>query len=84
MGACCGVDNASMLPPFVSGCRNSDGIFGEMVLSCCEDLLFAFVPHAMLHAPVEVRHYRLGAVRTDGAVTRFSDLVLPAMQHAPL
>lgn len=56
MSAFLGLDNRSLLPPFMPVQRNEDGVFGLVLYSCFADAYSAHIPRALLHAP-ESRAY---------------------------
>ncbi|MGD0728411.1 MAG: hypothetical protein ABSB63_23155 [Spirochaetia bacterium] len=56
-----GIDNRSLLPPFLPVGRNEDGLFAMTLHLCAEDALIGHVPLAVLHSPQEARHYEQGA-----------------------
>ena len=53
MATTLGLDNRSLLPPFIPVQRNQDGVFGLTLNICFEDTFFAHLPHAVLHAAEE-------------------------------
>ena len=68
-----GIDNRSLLPPFLPVGRNSDGIFAMTLRVCAEDALIGHVPLAVLHSPQETRHYEQGA--SPIAAPRLAEIV---------
>jgi hypothetical protein len=46
-----GLDNRSLLPPFMPVQRNQDGIFAALLGSCFGDGYFGFLPWLLLHRP---------------------------------
>jgi hypothetical protein len=72
-----GVDNRSILPPFLPVGRNEDGVFALMLHLCDEDARVGHIPFAVLHSPMEPRRYEQGAVPI--AAPRTADIVLAIM-----
>jgi hypothetical protein len=56
-----GIDNRSLLPPFLPNGRNEDGLFAMTLHVCAEDALIGHIPLAVLHSPQEARRYEQGA-----------------------
>src|SRR5262249_35731251 len=52
-----GLDNRQVLPPFLPEGRGQDALFGYVLLLCSPDTLYARLPWALLHDPVEVRSF---------------------------
>jgi len=52
-----GVDNRTLLPPFMPIGRGQDVLFGLLVSCCIEGACFAHLPWALLHTPVEQRTF---------------------------
>ena len=55
-----GIDNRSLLPPFLPVGRNEDAIFAMTLHICVEDALIGHLPVAVLHSPMESRAYEPG------------------------
>ncbi len=55
-----GIDNRSLLPPFLPVGRNEDGIFAMTLRICAQDALIGHIPLAVLHSPQEARRYEQG------------------------
>ncbi len=72
-----GIDNRSLLPPFLPVGRNEDGIFAMTLHVCAENALIGHVPLAVLHSPMESRGYEPG----DGpiAAPRLAEIVSAIM-----
>jgi hypothetical protein len=52
-----GIDNRSLLPPFLPVGRNSDGLFAMTLRLCADDALVGHIPFAVQHRPPEGRRY---------------------------
>ena len=74
-----GVDNRSLLPPFLPVGRNSDGIFAMTLRVCAEQALIGHIPFAVLHAPPEGRRYARNA---DSIAAPGLPEILSAITHA--
>jgi hypothetical protein len=72
-----GVDNRSLLPPFLPVGRNSDGIFARTLRICAEDALIGHIPIAVHHSPQESRRYAQGAIQI--AAPRLAEIVSTIM-----
>lgn len=46
-----GLDNRTLLPPFLPVLRNQDGVFAALLRACFPDALFGFLPWTILHEP---------------------------------
>jgi hypothetical protein len=46
-----GVDNRDLLPPFVPGYRNSDGLFAVCLSRCMSNTYFGHIPWVLAHDP---------------------------------
>jgi len=57
-----GLDNRTLVPPFVTIGRGSDAIFGMMLTQCFDDSYFANLPWALLHSPAEPRTFWPGEI----------------------
>ncbi len=55
MFMCVGVDNRSLMPPFMPVQRNSDGVFGILLRYYFPNTLKGFLPVAIRHTPPEER-----------------------------
>ncbi len=78
-----GFDNRALLPPFFPVQRNSDGIFGLVLQKCCAGAHVAFLPWALIHAPVESREFVLDDVWTHAESMRMADVVIDCMLAHP-
>ena len=74
-----GVDNRSLLPPFLPVGRNSDGIFAMTLRVCAEDALIGHIPFAVHHCPQEGRRY---AQNADSIAAPGLPEILSAITHA--
>lgn len=52
-----GLDNRTLLPPFLPAGRNEDGVFALSLRTCAEHGLIGYLPFAVLHSPDEVRRF---------------------------
>ena len=68
-----GIDNRSLLPPFLPVGRNNDGIFAMSLRACAQDAMIGHIPYAVLHSPLESRRYAQDAISI--AAPRLSELV---------
>ena len=50
-----GIDNRSLLPPFLPVGRNEDGTFAMNLHLCVDDALVGHIPVAVLHSPSDLR-----------------------------
>jgi hypothetical protein len=57
-----GLDNTTLLPPFIPITRGADYVFGVTLSQCFGDSLFAHLPYALLHLPVEPRAFSQGEI----------------------
>ena len=71
-----GLDNRSLLPPFIPVQRNSDGLFARTLRLCFRDAYLGYLPWAVLHEPERPRQQGLEEywrhirqVRTPDVVT---------------
>lgn len=72
IGACFGLDNRSILPPFLPAFRNQDGLFFNLIGRCYEESYVGHLPFTLVHQPPEDRYYE-----PDGeAMVRVSDILL--------
>jgi hypothetical protein len=72
-----GIDNRSLLPPFLPVGRNEDGIFAMTLRACAEDALICHIPVAVLHSPLESRGYEPGP--SPIAAPRLAEIVSAIM-----
>src|SRR5262249_43053237 len=52
-----GLDNRQLLPPFLPEGRGQDVLFQLVLLLCFPDTLYARLPWALLHEPVDARFF---------------------------
>jgi hypothetical protein len=57
-----GFDNREFLPPFMPYGRGEDAIFGMTLSKAFKESLFAYLPFALLHIPVESRKFWPGEI----------------------
>jgi hypothetical protein len=62
MAGCLGIDNRDLVPPFLPVGRGEDHLFGTILSKCFRKACFAFLPHLLLHAPVESRNFWPGEI----------------------
>jgi hypothetical protein len=83
-GGVFGVDNRWPLVPFLPIMRNEDGVFATTLQRCFEDAFVGYPPHALVHAPEDVRAFaplhHLSAARE----LRLSDLITALVLTAPV
>jgi hypothetical protein len=75
MGYALGLDNRSLLPPFSPAGRNEDGVFGYVLRKCFPDRYACHLPQAVLHNPLEQRHFREDAIWSDGSTFQLTDIL---------
>ena len=68
MGAAIGVDNTSVVPPFVPLWRNSDGLFAQCLLACADDVYLGFLPKVVQHLPPSRRAGRTGSAQHAASI----------------
>jgi hypothetical protein len=77
-----GLDHRALLPPFMPGYRNCDGLFSVSVPLCLPHGYFAHLPFLIAHDPADERRWsREDLWRRAGAV-RFNDLMCGVLQTA--
>jgi hypothetical protein len=52
-----GMDNREILPPFLPGFRNQDGLFSMVLARCADDTYVAHLPFVLPHDPEGTRQY---------------------------
>ncbi len=57
MATAIGVDNRTLLPPFLPVGRNEDGFFGNLLARCAPEICTLHLPLAILHSAPEGRPY---------------------------
>jgi hypothetical protein len=75
-----GLDNRSLLPPFIPVQRNSDGLFARTLRLCFRDAYLGYLPWAVLHAPERPRQQELDDYWRHVKQVRTADLVIHLMQ----
>jgi hypothetical protein len=75
-----GLDNRSLLPPFIPVQRNSDGLFARTLRLCCRDGYLGYLPWTVLHAPERPRQQNLEDYWRHIEQIRTADLVIHLMQ----
>ncbi len=68
-----GIDNRSLLPPFLPVGRNEDGTFAMNLHLCVDDALVGHIPVAVLHSPSDLRRYEPGPI--PNPAPRFAEIV---------
>lgn len=80
---CAGIDARTLLPPHLPSHRNSDGLFGLTVTTCCPGALIAHLPFAAPHLP-EPRRQVPDRMFDLFEQARVSDLLAMATRAAAL
>lgn len=75
-----GLDNRSLLPPFIPVQRNSDGLFARTLRLCFRDGYLGYLPWTVLHAPERPRQQDLEDYWRHIQQVRTADLVIHLMQ----
>lgn len=75
-----GLDNRTLLPPFIPVQRNSDGLFARTLRLCFRDGYLGYLPWAVLHAPEKPRQQTLEDYWRHVRQVRTADLVIHLMQ----
>jgi hypothetical protein len=75
-----GLDNRSLLPPFMPVQRNSDGLFGRLLRLCFRDAYMGHLPWAVLHDPERPRQQDLEAYWQHIRNVRTPDLMAHLLQ----
>jgi hypothetical protein len=73
-----GLDNRTLLPPFIPAGRNEDGIFALTLRACAEHALIGHLPFAIHHAPDEARQFPPGAFLDTAP--RIADIIAALMR----
>jgi hypothetical protein len=81
MAGCMGLDNRSILPPFMPCGRNQDGVFGAMLASSDPEALFSHIPYGIIHDAERAAAYE-GPANRSASETRMSELVISLLQRA--
>jgi hypothetical protein len=77
-----GLDNRSLLPPFIPVQRNSDGLFARVLRRCFRDGYLGYLPWAVLHDPEHPRQQDLEDYWRQIQQTRTPDLISHLLQAA--
>ncbi len=75
-----GLDNRSLLPPFIPVQRNSDGLFARTLRFCFRDGYLGYLPWALLHDPERPRRQSLEQYWRHVRQMRTADWVIHLMQ----
>jgi hypothetical protein len=81
-----GLDNRELAPPFLPVARGSDHVFGLSLSLCFPDALFAHLPFALLHRPLDPRCFWAGEITRSAAgidVARLAAALLSSCQVSP-
>lgn len=78
-----GLDNTALIPPFMPSFRYQDGVFRMTLRTCFPDAYFAWLPHALLHDPPEVRSFDRADIGRTGAWVRVGEVVDQCILAAP-
>jgi hypothetical protein len=84
MAMCLGLDNTSLLPPFLPVERNQDGVFGELLKFCFPDAYCGFLPVAIAHRPDPPRRGRRSDLWKMAGLLREADIIELLISTAPL
>lgn len=68
-----GIDNRSLLPPFLPVGRNEDGTFAMNLHLCVENAFVGHIPVAVLHSPWDPRRYEPGPI--PNVAPRFAEII---------
>ena len=79
-GTFMGLDNRSLLPPFMPVQRGQDIIFGTTLWMCFEDSYFGHLPYALLHAPVQYRQFWPGEIFRSASGFDTTKLMIACIQ----
>ena len=82
MATVLGLDNRSLLPPFMPVYRHQGGLFGLTLRACFDDVYFGHLPSTILHAPMEPRSYSTDEVLKSATKFRFCDLAAACIRSA--
>jgi hypothetical protein len=82
MSYCMGLDNRSLLPPFLPVGRNEDGVFGVTLGLTDENALFAHLPYGVIHDSQRPSSYAEDEKMVSARRTRLSDLILWLTQRS--
>ncbi len=82
MATVLGLDNRSLLPPFMPFNRHQDGLFGQTLRACFDDVYFGHLPSTILHAPMEARSYSTDEILKSATTFRFSHLAATCIRSA--
>jgi len=71
-----GLDNTTLLPPFLPLLRNEDGLFAHMLGLLEPRAFYAALPYAIMHDPEEIRSFGAADIANVMHACRLSDVVL--------
>lgn len=75
-----GIDNRTLLPPFMPVLRNEDGIFRYTLELCCDGKFSGFLPWVLIHDPLTPRSFQFADLWESTLPPRSCDLVLFLIQ----
>jgi hypothetical protein len=75
-----GLDNRSLLPPFIPVQRNSDGLFARVLRLCFRDGYLGHLPWVVLHDPEQPRQQDLEDYWRQIRQARTPDLIIHLLQ----
>lgn len=79
-----GLDNREGLPPFIPAGRYEDGVFRLTLRAVDPDAYFVYLPHALLHDPLEARGFAREDIRRTGSWVRTGETLIQCMLgHEP-
>lgn len=70
-----GLDNRTLLPPFMPVNRGQDGTFGLTLWTCFTNSCFGHLPWAVLHAPLQSRTFSRDDIWQKALLMRINDLI---------
>ena len=81
MAACLGVDNTSLLPPFVPTGRNEDGLFGATLFAIDGRTVSCYIPYVVVHASNRKPRYSIRQF-PSASETRSAELLIALIQSS--
>jgi len=75
-----GFDARTTLPPFHPYFRGEDPVFGILLESCMEGMLFGHLPFMLPHSPEEIRKFSPGEVQRTATGFDFSRFLIAAVK----
>jgi hypothetical protein len=81
MAACLGVENTSLLPPFVPTGRNEDGLFGATLFAIDGCTVSCYIPYVVVHASNRKPRYSIPHF-PSASETRSAELLISLIQSS--